>query len=96
MRIRIVTPEAVLLDEEVKQVSLPGTKAPFTMWPHHQAIISPLVSEGVVRVLLTNGEELLVQVEGSCIVENHADDITVLADSAKRVDKFWERKLKRK
>ncbi|PID89970.1 MAG: hypothetical protein CSA97_05325 [Bacteroidetes bacterium] len=96
MKLRIVTPEETLLDQEVKQVILPGTKAPFTIREKHQAIISPLVSGEVVKVLLPNGEELLVEVQGSCIVEDHDDDITILADSAKRVDKFWHRKIKKK
>lgn len=56
--LKVLTPEKTLLEKEVSNVSLPGTKCPFTVLRNHAPLISSLeggdvvyVSEGVRGVI---------------------------------------------
>ncbi len=82
MKVSIVTPKSTLLTCEARQVLVPGEKAPFAMLERHQAIISTLVPEGVVRIDTPGGESLRVRIAGSCIVEHHGEEVSILADTA--------------
>lgn len=82
MHVSIVTPEKTLLEVEARQVLVPGQKAPFAMLEHHQAIISTLVPDGKVRIDTPEGGQIVVRILGSCIVEHHGEEITILADKA--------------
>lgn len=44
MKVRIISPEKELYCGEVKSVLLPGSLAPFEVFPHHAAIVSSLES----------------------------------------------------
>lgn len=49
MQLEIVTPEEVLLSDEVKSVTVPGVNGAFQLLDHHAPIIS-LLQEGFVKV----------------------------------------------
>lgn len=82
LRVEIVTPQATLLECEAQQVQVPGTKAPFAMLTRHQAIISSLTEDNVI-IFKSNGEKITVKLEGTSIVEQHENKITILATRAK-------------
>ena len=83
MRVSIITPEQVVLNCDARQVLVPGTKSPFAMLDKHQAIISSLVPDGIIKITQSDGRELCVQIEGNCIVEQHDNKVSVLATRAK-------------
>lgn len=82
MKVEIVTPEATVYTGDAEQVGVPGGQAPFTMLHRHQAIVSTLLP-GVVRLSQADGSELLFDLEGQGVVEQHDDVVTILARQAR-------------
>ena len=79
LRLRIVTPERVLADAEVSEISAPGTVGEFGVLPEHTAYIG-MLDAGLVSY---QGPE----VNGSVAVyggygEVSGDVVTILADDA--------------
>ena len=79
LRLRIVTPERVLTDAEVSEISAPGTVGEFGVLPEHAAYIG-MLDAGLVSY---QGPE----VNGSVAVyggygEVSGDVVTILADDA--------------
>jgi len=79
LRLRIVTPERQLLDEEVDEVTAPGTVGEFGVLPNHVNFLSSLQpgrltykQQGQVHTLFIGGG----------FAEVAANVMTVLADSA--------------
>ena len=83
MRVSIITPEQVVLACDAHQVLVPGTKSHFAMLDNHQAIISSLVPNGLVKITKPDGSEVRVQIEGNCIVEQHENLVSILATKAR-------------
>ncbi|MGP1362515.1 MAG: hypothetical protein ACTTKZ_02365 [Bacteroides sp.] len=83
MHISIITPEQTVLTCDAVQVLVPGTRSPFAMLEHHQAIISSLVSGGQIKITRDDGSIIRVQIEGNSIVEQHENKISILATGAK-------------
>lgn len=42
MKLKIVTPEKLILDQEASSVTLPGTEGEMTILPHHAAMVATL------------------------------------------------------
>lgn len=51
IRLEIYTPDGVLFNGEITSVTLPGTKAPFTVLNNHAPIISSL-TEGEIKYVV--------------------------------------------
>lgn len=49
MKLEIISPEAVLLQAEVKSVAVPGVNGEFQMLDNHAPIVS-LLEEGLVKI----------------------------------------------
>ncbi len=84
INLKIVTPEKLLLETEVSQVTLPVTFGEVTILPEHVPYIGSLVS-GEVRFLEGTGEEVQLALS-SGFVEFHDNILTVLADRAERAE----------
>lgn len=71
LHLKILTPEATLLDEQVRLATLPGAVAPFTVLDHHAPLISHLIA-GVIRYQDAQGGEHRLPIKGgfSRIAEN--------------------------
>ena len=82
MRVSIITPERVVLNCDARQVLVPGTKSPFAMLEQHQAIISSLLPEGEVKITQTDGQKVRVHISGNSIVEQHDNQVSILATRA--------------
>src|SRR5262245_58726620 len=85
LRLRVVTPEHQLLDEEVDEVTAPGTVGEFGVLPNHVTFLSSLQSgrltykqRGQLHTLAVSG--------GFAEVVNNV--MTVLADSAEFADEI--------
>ena len=90
LKLKIVTPERLVLEEMVDQVSLPTTLGEITVLPDHIPLISGLASGDVVAY--ANGEHVPMAVVGGFVeVKQNGNGITevaVLADFAEHVSEI--------
>jgi len=78
----LTTPEKVVFQQEVDQVTLPTMDGEITILPNHIALVAQLVPG--VATLKKNGESEDVAVSGGFIQVDGKGKVTVLADTAER------------
>ncbi|MFZ3011814.1 MAG: ATP synthase F1 subunit epsilon [Minisyncoccia bacterium] len=90
LKLKIVTPEKIVLEEMVDQVSIPTTTGEITVLPNHIPLISELASGDVVAYV--QGEHVPLAVVGGFVevksVESTSDkhtEVAILADFAEHV-----------
>lgn len=95
LKLKIVTPEKLILEEMVDQVSLPTTLGEITVLPDHIPLITALTSGDVVAY--ASGEHVPMAVVGGFIeVRKNKDGLTevaVLADFAEHVSELTDEKI---
>ena len=95
LKLKIVTPEKLILEELVDQVSLPTTLGEITVLPDHIPLITALTSGDVVAY--TSGEHVPMAVVGGFIeIRKNKDGLTevaVLADFAEHVSELTDEKI---
>lgn len=79
LRLRVVTPERLLLDEEVDEVTAPGTAGEFGVLPNHTTFLSSLQPGRLTYKRGGQARPLAVSGGFAEVVDNV---MTVLADSA--------------
>ena len=80
LKFRIVTPERVVFEDEVEQVTMMTRDGEVTILPNHIPLVS-ILQAGELRYK-KNGEEKIIAVSGG-FAEARADNtLTVLADTA--------------
>ncbi|NLZ72829.1 MAG: ATP synthase F1 subunit epsilon [Bacteroidales bacterium] len=72
--LKIVSPDKKIFEGEVQQVSLPGTKGPFTILRHHAPIVSSL-KKGKITYMTVDGEKELEITSG--FIEMNKNRVTV-------------------
>src|SRR3989338_2972077 len=95
LKLKIVTPERLVLEEMVEQVSLPTTLGEITVLPDHIPLVAGLKSGDVVA--FTNGEHVPMAVVGGFVEikkneEGHTE-VAVLADFAEHVSEISEERI---
>lgn len=83
-RLRVVTPERVVLDQETPEIIVRTTEGEIGILAHHLQIISPLVPH-IMAVYDPDGKTEQVAIGGG-FIEVQADGVTILADSAETAD----------
>lgn len=95
LKLKIVTPERLVLEEMVDQVSLPTTLGEITVLPEHIPLVAGLASGDVVA--LANGEHVPMAVVGGFVeVKKNIKgetEVAVLADFAEHVSELHEEKI---
>ena len=94
IKFKIVTPERLVLEEMVDQVSLPTTEGEITVLPDHIPLISGLASGDVVAVI--NGEHVPMAVVGGFVEVKQNDgatEVAVLADFAEHISEISDEKI---
>jgi F-type H+-transporting ATPase subunit epsilon len=90
LKLKIVTPERLVLEEMIDQVSLPTTLGEITVLPNHIPLITELASGDVVAY--ANGEPVPMAVVGGFVEvkQNQKGDteVAVLADFAEHVSEL--------
>ena len=81
----LVSPERMLLSEDVDMVTLPGSEGELGVYPKHVPVLTTL-KPGELRVL-KNGRETSMAV-GEGFVEIKADAVSVLTDMALEAEKI--------
>ncbi|MEM8686158.1 MAG: F0F1 ATP synthase subunit epsilon [Pseudomonadota bacterium] len=79
LNFELVSPEKLLLSEEVASVTVPGTEGDFTVFAQHAPVLSTM-RPGVVDVQKSDGEERIF-VRGGFAEVNPAG-LTILAEEA--------------
>ncbi|MDO8583827.1 MAG: ATP synthase F1 subunit epsilon [bacterium] len=82
LRFKLVTPDRVLLDLEVRSISLPTPDGEITVLPGHVALAS-LLSPGIAKIETEKGMEE-VAVSGGFIRVTPDGVVNVLADTAEQ------------
>jgi F-type H+-transporting ATPase subunit epsilon len=95
LKLKIVTPERLVLEEVVDQVSIPTTLGEITVLPDHIPLIAQLTSGDIVA--LVNGEHVpfavvggFVEVKSSENPSGHQTEVAILADFAEHVSELSE------
>jgi F-type H+-transporting ATPase subunit epsilon len=86
IKLKVVTPEKLVLEELVDEVILPTVDGEIAILPDHIPIISTLKSGDIVGVL--NGEDIPMAVAGGFVEvnkEGNTTNVVVLADFAEHV-----------
>ena len=80
MKLEIVTPDGLIFDAEVKQVTLPGSEGEFGVLAHHATLVS-LLDTGVIVIEKSDGSELAVAIN-SGYVKVDEEKTTCIVDGA--------------
>jgi F-type H+-transporting ATPase subunit epsilon len=80
LKFELVSPEELLLSQDVQQVLVPGTEGNFTVMPGHAPVLSTL-RPGVIDVTDEAGNEERIYVRGG-VAEVNPNGLTVLAEEA--------------
>lgn len=95
LKLKIVTPERLILEEMVNQVSLPTTLGEITVLPDHIPLITELTSGDIVAE--ANGDLVPMAVAGGFVEvkqnEQGLTEVAVLADFAEHVSELTEEKI---
>ncbi|MCX6753285.1 MAG: ATP synthase F1 subunit epsilon [Candidatus Nomurabacteria bacterium] len=86
LKLKIVTPEKLVLEELVESVTLPTLEGEITILPEHVPIIAGLKSGDIVA--LANGEHIPYAVVGGFVEVKKEDGMTtvaILADFAEHI-----------
>ena len=95
LKLKIVTPEKLILEELVDQVTLPTTEGELTILPDHVSMIAGLASGDVVASV--NGDLVPMAVSGGFIEVKNVDgktEVAILADFAEHVADITEDVIK--
>lgn len=82
----IVTPERVVLKEEITQITVPTKMGEITVLANHIPLVSSLIP-GVVHVKKKNGEDEVMSISGG-FLEVLKDKVVILADTAERAEEL--------
>ena len=66
MKLEIVTPNGVIFDDEVKQVTIPGSEGEFGVLAGHASIVS-ILDAGVMVIERADGKEVAVAINGGYV-----------------------------
>jgi len=94
LKLKVITPERLVLEEMVDRVSLPTTEGEITVLPEHIPLISGLASGDVVAFV--NNEHVPMAVVGGFVeVKQDKDgtEVAVLADFAETIAELSEEKI---
>jgi F-type H+-transporting ATPase subunit epsilon len=80
MKLEIITPNGVIFDNDVKQVTLPGSEGEFGVLPKHATLVS-LLETGVIEIDKADGTQVAVAIN-SGYVKVDEEKTTCIVDGA--------------
>ena len=87
MKLEIVTGERLVYSGEVEVLVAPGIEGELGILPHHAPLLT-MLQPGEIRIVVDGQEEFMVISGG--FLEVLANTVTILADTAERVDEIDE------
>ena len=91
IKFEIVTPEHVVLKEQVSRVTVPAVDGEITVLAGHVPLISVLKA-GVIEITLANGQLDVLAVSGG-FIEVLVDKVVILADTAEIARELNEERI---
>lgn len=88
IKFEIVTPDRVVLKQEILQVTVMTQLGEITVLPEHIPLVS-ILKPGVIEAKLVSGETEIMAVSGG-FIEVMKDKVVILADSADRAQELDE------
>ena len=96
LQLKIVTPEKLILEELVDQVTIPTTEGEITILADHIPLVASIASGDIVA--MNDGEHIPMEVVGGFIETKKEGDLTVvtiLADFAEQVSAITEAEIEK-
>ncbi|MEX1052385.1 MAG: ATP synthase F1 subunit epsilon [Patescibacteria group bacterium] len=79
MKLRIITPRKIILEEEISSITLPSVEGEITILPNHISLFS-MLNEGVVKIKYERKEDFLAI--GGGYVETNGEYVNLLVSRA--------------
>jgi len=92
IKFEIVTPERVVLQQDILQITVPTTSGEITILPDHIPLVSVL-QPGVIEVKRPDNIVEIMSVSGG-FIEVMKDKVVILADTAERAEELDEEVIK--
>ena len=93
IKFELVTPERVVLKEEVLQATIPTQSGEITILPDHIPLVSILIP-GVIELKKMTGESEVISVSGG-FVEVLKNKLVILADTAELAIELDEQRIEK-
>jgi F-type H+-transporting ATPase subunit epsilon len=96
LQLKIVTPEKLILEELVDQVTIPTTEGEITILADHIPLVASIASGDIVA--MTDGEHIPMEVVGGFVETKKEGDLTVvtiLADFAEHISLITEAEIEK-
>ena len=77
MKLEIITPDGMIFDAEVKQVTLPGSEGEFGVLAKHATLVS-LLETGVIVIENTDGSEVAVAINSGYVKVDEEKTICIV------------------
>lgn len=87
IKLKVVTPEKKVIEQEVYQATLPVVGGEVTLLPDHVPYIGALSAGEILLRAEANGVEISLATSGG-FVEFHDNILSILADTAERADEI--------
>lgn len=91
IKFEIVTPERVVLKQEILQVSVPTMSGEITILPDHIPLVS-ILKPGIIELKRADNVIEIMSVSGG-FIEVLKDKIVILADTAERAEELDEERI---
>ena len=88
LKFKIVTPEKVVLAEEIDQVTLPTLTGQITVLPNHIPLLSAL--QAGEMIIKKDNKETVLAVSGGFIEVKPGNEVVILTETAERADEIDE------
>lgn len=92
IKFEIVTPERVVLKQDILQISVPTMSGEITILPDHIPLVS-ILKPGIIEVKRADNVVEIMSVSGG-FIEVLKDKIVILADTAERAEELDEERIK--
>lgn len=96
LQLKIVTPEKLVLEEEVDSVTIPTTEGEITILPDHIPLVASIASGDIVAI--SDGEHIPMEVVGGFIETKKVEgntEVTILADFAEHISAITEEEIEK-
>ncbi|MBA3047523.1 ATP synthase F1 subunit epsilon [Patescibacteria group bacterium] len=91
IKFEIVTPERVVLKEQVVQVTAPTRQGEITVLPNHIPLVASLMP-GVIEIIKENGNSEIMSVSGG-FIEVSKNKVVILANTAEMAEEIDETRV---
>lgn len=86
IKFQIVTPERIVLEQQIRQITVPTRDGEITVLPDHIPLVAGL-KPGVIDIRKEDGKPELISLSGG-FIEVSRDRIVILADTAERAQEI--------